>query len=426
VLRIYLFGDFQSYWSRGGVSRGLLNAFKKRGYDVTPVDFYPGGKVQKNLYEKDAIAFYACGYPPQIYDWAQQVPCRLKGALVIVESERVPREWLLDLKGLDVIATPSSWAVRILEGRQSLHSYQTHFRVGQPLGKENFLKRENQVVLAAHGVDEEFYSRARPRSMWCGPAAVNDCFTWEFLHIAGTVGFDRKGTDILCAAWADFVKEVCTEQVKATLTIRCPELSTSTLEIIHANGDAFDIDREEDTGPKPPWEMAEYMRTFNGVIQPSRAECYGLVPCEARVLGIPVIMTDSTGHREHYETNDVLIHCGATKETAVQGLTNGACPSISKDSILDALRYFWAHRHVLTVQAQSLAQDPHFQKRNDWYRNSLRLFEKLEHTWDKRNETKSDAVVVHGPWGQRVFEQSGMGESSEDCDRSECTDISKL
>lgn len=153
------------------------------------------------------------------------------------------------------------------------------------------------VEVAPHGVhvepgqiDDGAYTRAVEEELWAD--IQNGAEDLNLLHITSTAS-DRKGTVTLLEAMSegrisDFVR----------LTIHCDRMISG--EILDMVSDLpIRASRKIDVHDHPlenDGTYGCYLRSFDGVVQPSRAEGFGLVPLEAASLGIPVIMTPWTGH----------------------------------------------------------------------------------------------------------------------------------
>lgn len=115
------------------------------------------------------------------------------------------------------------------------------------------------------------------------------------LHVTSTAS-DRKGTVSLL----EELKELREDIGPFRLTIKCDRMIEHAIRgLVEERG--FDVgDVEVDAREIPnngAW--ANYLKSHHAVIQPSRSEGFGLVPLEAASVGVPVIMTDCTGHMDH-------------------------------------------------------------------------------------------------------------------------------
>jgi len=167
----------------------------------------------------------------------------------------------------------------------------------------------DEVDVARHGVylpvgnasNEERLERARRIVAGQSPLRV--------LHVTSTAS-DRKGTLSMLREF----EEINTKSIK--LTIRCDmsvrqDITYAVERLAPRFKDAVRID----SNPVPndgSWH--DYLRSFDLVLQPSRAEGFGLVPLEAAAAGVPVVMTNVTGHREFSED---IIYCQVDVEDGI-------------------------------------------------------------------------------------------------------------
>jgi glycosyltransferase involved in cell wall biosynthesis len=90
-----------------------------------------------------------------------------------------------------------------------------------------------------------------------------------------------------------------------------------------------------------PSVMAYLYATSSAIIQPSRAEAFGLIPLEALAAGVPVVMTLCTGHRQYAVKDDATIDGVVEIETgpnkAVYYDPGGTAPSVEPEAITKAL-----------------------------------------------------------------------------------------
>jgi glycosyltransferase involved in cell wall biosynthesis len=83
-------------------------------------------------------------------------------------------------------------------------------------------------------------------------------------------------------------------------------------------------------------KLVQTMQFYSVVVQPSRAEGFGLVPLEARACGIPVVMTNSTGHSDHFDPEScMLVQSGSLEES--DDYWGARAPTVKDESILEAL-----------------------------------------------------------------------------------------
>lgn len=259
-------------------------------------------------------------------------------------SDSVPRgvlEWIP--KSLTGLLTPSKWGKRVVE-----NCFRAEFgEVPVP------------VEVCPHGVAAEFC---------CDPAAriaTRSRFrqgAFYALHLTST-NSDRKGTRALIRAWKLLIS-----------TKRIPESS-----VLRLVADPIGVPEmrawinEEGLSDAQAWavgawrlsrgELAQAMSKYHVVIQPSRAEGFGLVPLEARALGVPVVMTTCTGHEEHArEQSGALapgvVAVGAEALGAMDGDMPGAkAPMVVAHDVAAAVGAAYAHWPQLDDDAFHAAPD---------------------------------------------------------------------
>lgn len=317
-MKIHVHGQFEGYWSNACVSRGYACGLQQRGHDVTvspePVEglWAPVEVLEDDLPDVGCFVGYpAMAFPPL----AQH---RVKVGCFIAESIQLPAVWGFNAGRCDIVAVPSRWLALVM------------INAGVP---------EDKIVVVPHGL-HPCYAHAPMRMVHYEPM--------KFLHIAGARDFlERKGTPQLMAAFEQvFGAGGPLRDVKAQLTIRAPFSPQINPHPSHAHLFHQDFHTEALT----PQAMRQYLIDGNwaAIIQPSRAEAFGLVPCEARALGFPVILTRCTGHSEHVEPWDTVIESGPAKQMASNGIPNGAAPTVDRDAIADALvRFVQNYKDIL-------------------------------------------------------------------------------
>jgi glycosyltransferase involved in cell wall biosynthesis len=108
--------------------------------------------------------------------------------------------------------------------------------------------------------------------------------------------------------------------------------------------------------------LAERMAAFDLVCQPSRAEGFGLLPLEARALGVPVAATKTTGHSEHFPQTDAAasaagcVLIGTGPDAPVDDFPGAQAPSLSVESVLAALDRAFRQREELSAAALAQAE----------------------------------------------------------------------
>ena len=116
----------------------------------------------------------------------------------------------------------------------------------------------------------------------------------ELVHFTSTAT-DRKGTlSILRAMDEHHMSDLC------SLDIKCdPHVAPAIRDIVSRL--PYRARREIVINPESipnDGSLAWYIDGFDAVLQPSRAEGFGLVPLEAASIGVPAILTMTTGHKD--------------------------------------------------------------------------------------------------------------------------------
>lgn len=148
---------------------------------------------------------------------------------------------------------------------------------------------DKEIVVVRHGVASESPRFTRHRSK-------------TLLHFT-TSALSRKGTMPLLEAWSQLVAAnghrdhelvvVADPGARGAIFEKLSRASFSVSQT-HFVERGFGDPR----GCRPE-AMAQVLGNASFVVQPSRAEGFGLIPLEARAVGTPVIQTLVTGHRDH-------------------------------------------------------------------------------------------------------------------------------
>jgi glycosyltransferase involved in cell wall biosynthesis len=119
-------------------------------------------------------------------------------------------------------------------------------------------------------------------------------------------------------------------------------------------------------------EMSVLYQRHHVVVQPSRAEGFGLVPLEALASGVPVVATSCTGHAEYVDAvrsaaRDDLPRYSAVSPPGVVAVPTGElgpiddgpgalAPSVDADAIAEALRLAYSDKDRLRREAAENAR----------------------------------------------------------------------
>lgn len=210
-----------------------------------------------------------------------------------------------------MLAPNSTWLPRdVLEELERVHAV-TGYLSPSNWGCEVIRHHTDLPVRCfPHGVDT--HQLALVDAEVPAPAPEGD---FSVLHLSST-HLQRKGTQQLVEAW-----------VQAMVDGSLPEgarldvvLDGSAASVDKVCREAIQKGRRPVSGERAEWilgsvkvlprlnlappRLASLMWQYHCVCQPSRAEGFGMVPLEARCVGVPVIMTNGTGHGMHVPGNN--------------------------------------------------------------------------------------------------------------------------
>lgn len=261
---ICLYGNFRSNGSFGRVSRGLKEGLSDMGLlaGCVEVDAADPSELEEGVGADAPIGIYA-GAPSLIGVMTSYGNHRLNFAILAPNSSWLPDKLVRDMMQRACVVAPSSWGARVLA------TY-----------------TDELLAPLTHGVSKEFHVVPELHAELDRQYADG---AFRVLHLTSTMR-QRKATRELVLAWKGLVE--------AGRLGANPEL--------HVIADAPDGTFEAGPhvvfhGPSnlPVEKMREIYQRCHVVVQPSRAEGFGMVPLEARACGIPVVATTCTGHADH-------------------------------------------------------------------------------------------------------------------------------
>ena len=369
--KLIVVGRFDSNWSVGNVSRGLLQglsalddlydlAFIGVQYEVILDSYFSftfekdaTGIIPKNFKQLEAlpitnedvtILFY--GYPVVgigFMEYFRGITNAKITALgyFICESSILPETWITGLNVFDHIFVPSGFVSGALRG-----------------SAKGYHETIPDITVAMHGIDDVFIDTPYTKFKRQEPA--------KFLHITGARDFpDRKGS-------IDLINAMGKLDIGATLTIRTMPLSDNHILVRKANlvntllkrkVINFDYSTEPMTAEET---YAYYRKGWTALVQPSRAEAFGLCPVEALCCGLPVIATECSGHsawtwaietHSNMHSSFICVHSFLPGPISVQGIRNGVAPTIHFNSLITAFK---------NAKYLSFNNDKDFKKRFRW------------------------------------------------------------
>jgi len=348
---VQILGQISGHWSNCGVTRGLARGLQANGVDVQVFDAAQAAMQDNSTHRFDDVDDLQVGYDPKApvglfigYPVQANVlhQHKIKVGAFISESSFLPPAWVQATDAVDLVVVPSSWLKQVM--------------IAHGIDRD-------KILVVPHGLGEAF----APRPGTGSPLTLNPA-KLRFYHITGARDFPwRKGTPQLIAAFAKvFGPNTPFKKRLAKLVIRTPPGSTYVHEAISATQCNHLFEIEESRATMPPEVMRNVLlgSGFCAVIQPSSAEAYGMVPCEARSVGLPVIMTRCTGHTQHWMASDVIVKHGRENPMRLNGIPNGRAPQVAEVEIVRALLYFV--RHMTDVLARSAATARNYYERNSW------------------------------------------------------------
>lgn len=250
------------------VSRSVVATLRAMGFEVDAVNLRspPAGIAARMRQAKAGRpipqpAVSGTAVVMAFPEWTTVVPRHNRLiAYVWVELDEVEPRWIATLDAVDEVCIGSEHGAEILR-RAGLQA---------------------PVTVVHHGIAPEY--KPAPDD--------HDRGTFRFLHLcAGELAVARKGTAELLSAWDRVAEEI----PEGRLTIMTS--SAAVRRLVGRLSRSWTVDLLPE-GWRPPAEQAGLYQAHSVLVQPSRAECFGLLGLEALATGLPVVTTTATGHAE--------------------------------------------------------------------------------------------------------------------------------
>lgn len=308
---VQIYGSFSGYDSFAIVARNLANVLQRRRFNVQVFGLrslyprYTDMHAPVGL-ETSAPTGIFVGYPEGSVGALTGHTVRI--LFTVCESSTIPDSWVDACNKATLVCVPSRFC----------HDVFTQCGV------------RTKIMIVPHGIDLALIP----------PTPNNDVHfkNKTFLHVTAAMSFpQRKGTSQLILAFRELTKR----HKNLRLLIKTPDKKRmeKSLDTLQLNSSELQIIDDE------MFTLFPLYHVVDAVIQPSRGEGFGMVPVEARCAGTHVILTNSTGHKDHFVCGlDTSIETAQQTVMATQGNATGMCPTISVAAIVNAVEQFLADK----------------------------------------------------------------------------------
>jgi len=267
-----IYGPARNNGSFGRLARGFMSGVTALGHQASfcPTDLDPDEDPPTDGTKAD-VAIHV-GNPLCAAHMVTRGVHRLRFTMLAPNSHKIP-DWVFSAieRAKAEIITPSRWGAGIIE------------------------RYTRRPMVVRHGLDDAF---AESTITWDPRDRPSD---YGALHVTNTLAM-RKQTVPLVRAWmkADTGAKLYVKTDADTCSGIIASLSEIEVEDMGRKGSVVAITE--------PWDnIARMYRCFDAVIQPSRAEGFGLVPLEAIACGVPAVIGACSGCLE-YASEPLLDH----------------------------------------------------------------------------------------------------------------------
>lgn len=188
---------------------------------------------------------------------------------------------------------------------------------------------EHDVIYCPHGVLPAFRMnltrRESAKQHW-------ESGVIRLLHVTSS-RLSRKCTKELILAWCQLKRD---RKLRGALDVL---INPEFLPEFKAHVESEEAQEDVNIVAGQNFDLSVYVAALGSyafVVQPSRAEGFGMVPLEARACGVPVIATMCTGHSDHmFGKGTVKVEHG--NEAPSDDYVGARAPTVSVDAIYQAL-----------------------------------------------------------------------------------------
>ena len=291
---ITFYGHFSGESSFPVVSRAVAKWMIKRGYAAKIVNLRTD-KVEPGRVPGVGLLF---GFP----SWYEDIPRHehMFGYHVPDVSSPPPLWGKQIADGCDHVLTPSRWCKSLLSN----------------------LGLRQKITVVRHGIDADVFYPAGGRSR---SIVLRHYCSSESMERKGTIELLRAATMLLShrfSAGSVVFRVSVPAQAFPRVVGFAHEFPGGRIEVI------------EDV-PRMPEDFADELRLVSAVVQPSRAEGFGLIPLQAVACGTPVVLTETTGHAEYID--DIKDVAEVVRSGIMESCSGGRAPSIIQTSLVNAL-----------------------------------------------------------------------------------------
>ena len=327
------------------VTAGLERAFRELGVlegvflgETTEFeDEAPGGA--------QAPIAVACGDPMRILQAHYHGDHQHQFLMLAPNSEGIPPGFVRQLK--DEVKLSSGEKKPVLTGLLAPSKW-----------AEGVLQREfpeHRVIYCPHGVLPEFRVDVQRRDI---VKAMLGNGVFRILHVTSS-RLQRKCTRELISAWLRLVEGKELAPGSCLEILANPEFVSEYGQYAEQVGASAEWVK---VVPGQNFDLANYVagiQGYNFVVQPSRAEGFGLVPLEARACGVPVVATACTGHSDHLSEPSrkgtiIVPHGDVAPSDDYMGAT---APTVTEKDILESLDRAYRHAPLCHDDAVRLAEE---------------------------------------------------------------------